>query len=79
MQANHVLQRARHEEILLGQAEAAARLGVFLHAAAADRLARCHGPCGFLAGEVMDRLPETFADLIEGRDAFPLPLAEVGI
>lgn len=59
--------------------EAAARLGVFLHAAAADRLAQCHGPCGFLAGEVMDRLPEAFADLIEGRDAFPLPLAEVGI
>jgi NAD(P)H-hydrate epimerase len=59
--------------------EAAARIGVFLHAAAADRLAERRGPRGFLAGEVMDLLPEVFADLLEGRDAFPLPLVEVGI
>jgi ADP-dependent NAD(P)H-hydrate dehydratase / NAD(P)H-hydrate epimerase len=59
--------------------EAAARLGVFLHAAAADRLAQRRGPRGFLAGEVMELLPAVFADLADGRDSFPLPLVEVGI
>lgn len=59
--------------------EAAARLGVFVHAEAADRLVRLRGPRGFLAGDVMDGLPEVFADLLAGEDGFSLPLVEVGI
>jgi len=59
--------------------ETAARLGVFLHAEAADRLARQRGPRGFLAGDVMDGLPEVFADLLSGGGGFALPLEEVGV
>ena len=59
--------------------EAVARLGVFLHAEAADRLARDRGPRGYLGGDVMDGLPEVFADLLAGGDRFALPLVEVGI
>jgi NAD(P)H-hydrate epimerase len=37
--------------------ETAARIGVYLHGAAADTLAEKIGPVGFLAGEVMDAIP----------------------
>jgi NAD(P)H-hydrate epimerase len=37
--------------------EAACRTGVYLHGAAADRLAEEIGPYGYLAGEVMDQIP----------------------
>ena len=39
-------------------AEAAAKLGVYLHGLAADHLCEQKGPFGFLATEVMDRIPE---------------------
>ncbi|MCG6911866.1 MAG: NAD(P)H-hydrate dehydratase [Deltaproteobacteria bacterium] len=38
--------------------DAAARLGVYLHGRAADTLAAAKGPVGFLATEVMNRIPE---------------------
>ena len=38
--------------------EAAAHLGVFLHGAAADYLAEHKGPFGYLATDVMVRLPD---------------------
>ncbi|MEW5736564.1 MAG: NAD(P)H-hydrate dehydratase [Thermodesulfobacteriota bacterium] len=44
--------------------EAAARLGVFLHGLAADRLSESRGPFGYLAGEVAEELPSAFSDLI---------------
>jgi len=39
-------------------AETAAKLGVYLHGRAADYLFECRGPFGFLATEVMDRIPQ---------------------
>lgn len=42
----------------------AARAAVYLHGAAADRLARDRGPRGFLAGEVMNALPGEIAGLL---------------
>jgi NAD(P)H-hydrate epimerase len=59
--------------------EVAARLGVFVHAAAADRMAERRGPQGFLAGEVMETVPEILRDLLSARACFALPLVEVGI
>ncbi len=41
----------------------AARLGVYLHGAAADRLAEKHG-IGFLASDVMAEIPETMTGLL---------------
>lgn len=38
--------------------ESAAHLGVYLHGSGADYLARKKGPVGFLASEVMNRIPE---------------------
>jgi NAD(P)H-hydrate epimerase len=43
--------------------ELAARAAVYLHGAAADHLARCIGPWGYLAGEVMSALPGRIAAL----------------
>lgn len=43
--------------------EAACRLGVYLHGAAADALAAAQGPQGYLAGEVMAEIPRQFAAL----------------
>jgi ADP-dependent NAD(P)H-hydrate dehydratase / NAD(P)H-hydrate epimerase len=47
--------------------EFAAHAGVYLHGAAADTLARDHGPQGFLASEVMARLPAEMKILIDSR------------
>ncbi len=46
--------------------EHAARAGVFLHGAAADRLARSMGPWGYLAGDVINALPAAIAEVLEG-------------
>jgi NAD(P)H-hydrate epimerase len=43
--------------------EAAAHLGVYLHGAAADELARNTGPYGYLASEVMAAIPGRIAAL----------------
>ncbi|MDJ0781037.1 MAG: NAD(P)H-hydrate dehydratase [Desulfosarcinaceae bacterium] len=43
--------------------EAAARLGVYLHGAAGDRLAATMGPQGYLASDLMAILPETISQL----------------
>jgi len=43
--------------------EAACRTGVYLHGGAADALAEKKGPCGFLASEVMHRIPEVIRRL----------------
>jgi hydroxyethylthiazole kinase-like uncharacterized protein yjeF len=58
----------------------AAALGVFVHGAAADRLAERHGPAGVLAGEVAGALPDALRALGESgvigagdRLAFPEP------
>lgn len=51
-------------------ADQAARIGVFLHGAAADSLAEKTGPFGYLAGEVMDAIPEQIRDLIKGDNRF---------
>jgi NAD(P)H-hydrate epimerase len=42
----------------------AAVAGVYLHGAAADHLARTRGPFGFLAGEVMDGIPNEIGKII---------------
>lgn len=42
----------------------AARLGVYLHGAAADRLAAVKGEIGVLAGEVAENIPNSMKDLI---------------
>jgi len=47
-------------------AETAANLGVYLHGRAADHLSECRGPFGFLATEVMDRIPEEINLLMWG-------------
>ncbi len=44
--------------------EAATHAGVYLHGMAADILADTLGPIGFLAGEVMDRIPEAIKGII---------------
>ncbi|MBW1888955.1 MAG: NAD(P)H-hydrate dehydratase [Deltaproteobacteria bacterium] len=44
--------------------EAATHLGVYLHGSAADHLFARKGPFGFLATEVMDRIPAEIAGLI---------------
>jgi NAD(P)H-hydrate epimerase len=43
--------------------EAACRTGVYLHGGAADALAEIKGPHGFLASEVMHRIPEEIGRL----------------
>jgi NAD(P)H-hydrate epimerase len=50
-------------------AEAAARAGVYLHGAAADRLAAASGPRGYLAGEVLGALPATIAERLRAAEA----------
>ena len=45
--------------------EDACRAGVYLHGAAADRLAREIGPRGYLAGEVMDAIPRAIKDILD--------------
>lgn len=46
----------------------ACSLGVFAHGLAGDRLAR-FAPCGYLAGELADELPETLMELAPSRTA----------
>jgi ADP-dependent NAD(P)H-hydrate dehydratase / NAD(P)H-hydrate epimerase len=46
--------------------EEAARLGVYLHGATGDRLARTMGPQGYLASDLMAALPQTIAQLPGG-------------
>lgn len=58
--------------------ETAARIGVFLHGAAADEAAASCGPFGYLASDVMRQIPETIGSLQSGNpahaaDAFPIP------
>lgn len=43
--------------------EDAAHIGVFLHGTAADTLAQLRGPVGYLAGDVMNRIPEEIGNL----------------
>jgi NAD(P)H-hydrate epimerase len=45
--------------------ETAARLGVYLHGAAGDRLARTRGPQGYLASDLMATLPQAVAGLAD--------------
>ncbi|GAB6905244.1 Bifunctional NAD(P)H-hydrate repair enzyme Nnr (Includes: ADP-dependent (S)-NAD(P)H-hydrate dehydratase; NAD(P)H-hydrate epimerase) [Desulfosarcina cetonica] len=47
---------------------AAVRAGVYLHGAAADRLARSQGAPGYLATEVMNAVPATIAELLGSGD-----------
>jgi hydroxyethylthiazole kinase-like uncharacterized protein yjeF len=47
--------------------DTAARLGVYLHGAAADRLAGQFGPVGYLAGDLMARIPAEIGALISPR------------
>lgn len=47
-------------------AKTAANLGVYLHGRAADHLFEHKGPFGYLATEVMDRIPEEINLLIKG-------------
>lgn len=47
-------------------ADAACHLGVYLHGAAADLVAKKRGPVGYMAGDVMDHLPETFGAIDSG-------------
>ncbi len=54
--------------------EAAARLGVYLHGAAGDALARTIGPQGYLASDLMAALPRELADL---PDSAPIQLPEI--
>lgn len=44
--------------------EAATHVGVYLHGMAADILADTLGPIGFLAGDVINRIPEAIKDVI---------------
>jgi NAD(P)H-hydrate epimerase len=46
--------------------EAAATCGVYLHGAAADRLAAQYAAVGFLAGDLLEAMPETMEDLRNG-------------
>jgi NAD(P)H-hydrate epimerase len=50
--------------------ETAAQIGVFLHGAAADDLARSMGPFGYMASDVMNQLPMTIKHLMR-EDALP--------
>lgn len=50
--------------------ESACHMGVYLHGAAADTLARQKGPWGYLASELMERIPA------EIRSLFPNPIAD---
>ena len=45
--------------------EAAAHAAVYLHGAAADRLAKTVGPIGYLAGEVMNAIPAEIKKILE--------------
>jgi NAD(P)H-hydrate epimerase len=61
---------------------AAARIAVFLHGAAADELACELGPFGYLAGDVMARLPQIIGRLLSGSPPAapmdcPLPIREL--
>ena len=44
--------------------ESSAHLGVYLHGSGADFLAEAKGPFGFLASEVMDRIPEEIKRIV---------------
>jgi NAD(P)H-hydrate epimerase len=55
--------------------DTAARLGVYLHGAAADRLAEQVGPTGYLAGDLIARIPAEIGAMISPR--YPgLPAAD---
>jgi hydroxyethylthiazole kinase-like uncharacterized protein yjeF len=47
--------------------DCAAHTGVYLHGAAADRLARTRAPFGFLAGDVINIIPEEINSLLNPR------------
>jgi NAD(P)H-hydrate epimerase len=47
--------------------ESASRCGVYLHGAAADRLAAASGPVGYLAGDLLEALPGTIGSIQQGR------------
>lgn len=49
----------------------AARLGVYVHGLAADYLAADLGPRGFIAGDLLEVLPQVLADLAAGRISTP--------
>ena len=55
---------------------AAARTGVYLHGAAADRLAVKQAPQGYLASEVMDTLPRAMGELIGGGNNLAWPVLD---
>lgn len=62
--------------------DAAARIAVFVHGAAADELACELGPFGYLAGDVMARLPQIIGRLLSGSPPAapmdcPLPIREL--
>jgi NAD(P)H-hydrate epimerase len=56
--------------------DAAARAGVYLHGAAADRLAVQQAPQGYLASEVMDGLPRALGALIGGGNDLAWPVLD---
>jgi len=49
--------------------EIAARMGVYLHGAAADTLAERIGPFGFLASEVMNTVPGEIKKIMTGSES----------
>lgn len=52
--------------------QTAARLAVYLHGNAADTLAVSKGPYGYIASDIMDKLPEVIGE-ITGQGAFQSP------
>lgn len=56
--------------------DTAARMGVFLHGAAADELAEKSGPFGYLAGEIMNAIPNQIGILSEKERNFPVCVPE---
>jgi NAD(P)H-hydrate epimerase len=63
--------------ITLGmEIDAAARTGVYLHGAAADRLAVQQAPQGYLASEVMNTLPRAMGALIGGGSDLTWPVLD---
>jgi len=55
------------------EAGAAAQTGVYLHGAAADRMAAKRAPVGYLATDVLDTLPEAMDELLTGADHLSWP------
>jgi ADP-dependent NAD(P)H-hydrate dehydratase / NAD(P)H-hydrate epimerase len=56
---------------------AAARAGTYLHGLAADRLAQQKAPFGYLAGEVIDTLPEAMDELLTGGGHLTWPQQDI--